>query len=261
MLLFDIYANQHEARCPGRKGRLPTRQRNRQNVHLLRRRACTHLPRLPPSVRRSVFLPLRPPFPGLDGHHLVALIHRGHDRRSSALTTGGRRGKEAHHHHHQPHHHHHHYHHHQAPEQTDWLAGCLGINNSVVLRTHRQAELPPAFPLIKASGFDPDDAEGTTHLSWSSCFLLFSSTGAGGWLGVSSSQIFADSLSSSFHTRTYSDTLTNLSSWRGCAHPLPSEGGSASNACTSVVQVHFMSSSNVGQWLHAIYFKIFHYCN
>lgn len=42
-------------------------------------------PHLPPIVTRSVFLPLRPPFSGLDGHYCwgeVTFIH-GHDRRPS----------------------------------------------------------------------------------------------------------------------------------------------------------------------------------
>lgn len=53
-------------------------------------------PRLPPMVTRFVFLPLRPPLSGLDGHHCrgeVAFIH-GHDRRPSPGKGVGRRDGE-----------------------------------------------------------------------------------------------------------------------------------------------------------------------
>ncbi len=60
-------------------------------------------PRLPPIVTRSVFLPLRPPFSGLDGHHCrgeVAFIH-GHDRRPNPGKGAGGDGGEKTNTHHQ----------------------------------------------------------------------------------------------------------------------------------------------------------------
>lgn len=75
--------------------------RQTNTSHLLSlRRTVIHPPpvppHLPPIVTRSVFLPLRPPFSGLDGHYCrgeVTFIH-GHDRRPSPWKGVGRTGKE-----------------------------------------------------------------------------------------------------------------------------------------------------------------------
>lgn len=82
------------------KDPLPTSQtpaNKHSHVHFTTSRSHPPLPpRLPSIVTRSVFLPLRPPFSGLDGHYcrgVVAFIH-GHDRRPSPGKGAGKTGRE-----------------------------------------------------------------------------------------------------------------------------------------------------------------------
>ncbi|KAK5867068.1 hypothetical protein PBY51_011587 [Eleginops maclovinus] len=90
---YQQHHRRHTVRHPLPENQTPA------NKHVTFPTSCSHQtppPCLPPMVTGSVFLPLRPPFSGLDGHHCRGEVRfiNGHDQRPSPGKGVGGTGRE-----------------------------------------------------------------------------------------------------------------------------------------------------------------------